>query len=148
MIHKINETSKSKSVKDDHVIDCILESEPLNEDLDTTYKSMDVFIFYMFKYKSSWCPNRRDSHDSKSCFFAHHMRDFRRPPEIFKYIAEDCEHLKNSSSETGWESCPKGLNCNKCHTTVERLYHPDKYKRVYCDRGRCNKSEICAFYHN
>jgi len=31
---------------------------------------------------------------------------------------------------------------------VERLYHPDKYKRVYCDRSRCNKSEICAFFHN
>ena len=44
--------------------------------------------------------------------------------------------------------CPDGILCNKCHTTVERLYHPDKYKRVNCDRGRCNKSQICAFYHN
>ena len=24
--------------------------------------------------------------------------------------------------------CPNGILCNKCHTTVERLYHPDKYK--------------------
>ena len=23
----------------------------------------------------------------------------------------------------------------KCHTTVERLYHPDKYKRIFCDVG-------------
>jgi hypothetical protein len=32
-----------------------------------------------------------------------------------------------------WEKCEKGLKCNKCHTTVERLYHPDKYKRIFCD---------------
>jgi hypothetical protein len=98
--------------------------------------------------KLVWCPNRKDSHDSKSCIYAHHMRDFRRPPEIFKYSPEDCEFLSNSNSERGWEQCPNGLLCNKCHTTIERLYHPDKYKRIYCDRGRCNKSEICAFYHS
>ena len=102
----------------------------------------------MFRYKSCWCPNRQDSHDSKSCIYAHHMRDFRRPPEIFKYAPEDCEFLSNSNSDKGWELCPSGLLCNKCHTTIERLYHPDKYKRIYCDRSRCNKSEICAFYHS
>ena len=32
-----------------------------------------------------------------------------------------------------WDKCDKGLKCNKCHTTVERLYHPDKYKRIFCD---------------
>jgi hypothetical protein len=54
---------------------------------------MEAFTFYMFKYKSSWCPNKKDSHDSKSCIYAHHTRDFRRPPEIFKYLPEDCETL-------------------------------------------------------
>jgi hypothetical protein len=32
-----------------------------------------------------------------------------------------------------WDKCERGLKCNKCHTTVERLYHPDKYKRIFCD---------------
>jgi hypothetical protein len=32
-----------------------------------------------------------------------------------------------------WDKCENGLKCNKCHTTVERLYHPDKYKRIFCD---------------
>jgi hypothetical protein len=32
-----------------------------------------------------------------------------------------------------WDKCDKGLKCTKCHTTVERLYHPDKYKRIFCD---------------
>ncbi len=99
----------------------------------------------MFKYKTAWCPNKKDSHDSKSCIYAHHTRDFRRPPEIFRYQPEDCDTLVKG---VGWDKCEKGIMCNKCHTTVERLYHPDKYKRIYCDRQRCNKSEICAFYHN
>jgi len=73
------------------------------------------------------------------------MRDFRRPPDLFKYLPEDCETLIKG---VGWDKCEKGLKCNKCHTTVERLYHPDKYKRIFCDRSRCNKSEICAFYHS
>ena len=54
---------------------------------------MDLLIFYMFKYKTAWCPNKKDSHDSKSCIYAHHMRDFRRPPEYFKYSPDDCETL-------------------------------------------------------
>ena len=69
----------------------------------------------------------KDSHDSKSCIYAHHMRDFRRPPLLFKYSFDECETLTNG---TGWEKCPKGLKCDKAHTTVERLYHPDKYKRI------------------
>jgi hypothetical protein len=89
-----------------------------------------VLGFYMFRYKTSWCPNKKDSHDSKSCIYAHHTRDFRRPPDIFKYQPEDCETLIKG---IGWDKCDKGLKCNKCHTTVERLYHPDKYKRIFCD---------------
>lgn len=90
----------------------------------------------MFKYKTSWCPNKKDSHDSKGCNYAHHSRDFRRPPLFFMYAAEDCETLLQGIP---WEMCPNGLYCNKCHTTVERLYHPDKYKRILCDKLRCNQ---------
>ena len=99
----------------------------------------------MFFYKTSWCPTSKDSHDSKSCIYAHHLRDFRRPPDLFKYVPEDCETLQNG---IGWDQCQRGVKCNKCHSTVERLYHPEKYKRIECDRARCNKSDICAFYHN
>lgn len=98
----------------------------------------------MFFYKTSWCPTKKDSHDSKSCIYAHHTRDFRRPPDLFKYAPEDCETLQNGM---GWDYCKRGIKCAKCHTTVERLYHPDKYKRIECDRSRCNKMDICAFFH-
>jgi hypothetical protein len=127
------------------VPDCLLNFSALQADLESEYRQIEVFTFYMFKYKTSWCPNKKDSHDSKSCIYAHHTRDFRRPPDIFKYLAEDCDTLVKG---VGWDKCDKGLKCSKCHTTVERLYHPDKYKRIFCDRSRCNKSEICAFYHS
>ena len=39
----------------------------------------------------------------------------------------------NLIDEYRWDKCDKGIKCNKCHTTVERLYHPDKYKRIFCD---------------
>jgi hypothetical protein len=81
-------------IKDDYVPDCLMNFEALHENLDELYAGgIEIFQFYMFKYKSSWCPNKKDSHDSKSCIYAHHTRDFRRPPDIFKYLAEDCETL-------------------------------------------------------
>jgi hypothetical protein len=148
-IEKLNQKANAKSIKDDFVLESLLEAKPFKENLNMIYKTLEVFTFYMFRYKSCWCPNRKQSHDSKSCIFAHHMRDFRRPPEIFNYSSEDCEiAMSNRESEFSWELCPNGLLCDKSHTTVERLYHPDKYKRINCDRSRCNKSEICAFYHN
>jgi hypothetical protein len=81
-------------IKDDYVPECLLDFQPLQENLEGMYKDgMEVFTFYMFKYKSSWCPNKKDSHDSKSCIYAHHTRDFRRPPDVFSYAPEDCETL-------------------------------------------------------
>ncbi len=145
-IEAINRNFHNKSVKDDSVPACLLSCKELNEDLNGLLREgISSFTFYMFKYKTAWCPNKKDSHDSKSCVFAHHLRDFRRPPDLFKYQPEDCETLIKG---LGWDKCPNGVLCPKCHTTVERLYHPDKYKRIYCDRSRCNKTDICAFFHN
>ena len=79
---------ENKSIKDDYVPDCLLNFNPLVQSLDTFYTGEGgegILGFYMFRYKTSWCPNKKDSHDSKSCIYAHHTRDFRRPPDIFKY---------------------------------------------------------------
>ena len=103
-IEQINRNFQNKSItiswdltllgiKDDYVPDCLLTFPYLNSALELEYQKVEVFTFYMFKYKSSWCPNKKDSHDSKSCIYAHHTRDFRRPPELFKYLPEDCETL-------------------------------------------------------
>jgi len=78
-------------VKDDTIPECLEKCPSLNADLEAVYDEMDPFSFYMFKYKTAWCPNKKDSHDSKSCIYAHHMRDFRRPPDLFRYDPDDCE---------------------------------------------------------
>ena len=145
LIETMNKNFQNKSIKDDFVPKCLLQFSYLNKRLTEIYAKEERYVFYMFFYKTSWCPTKKDSHDSKSCIYAHHTRDFRRPADLFKYAPEDCETLQNS---LGWDYCERGIKCGKCHTTVERLYHPDKYKRIECDRSRCNKMDICAFYHN
>ena len=53
----------------------------------------------------------------------------RRPPDKYQYNAEDCPCLLNSTAE----ECAHGKMCENCHTTVERLYHPVKYKTLACE---------------
>ena len=84
---------KLLGIKDDYVPDCLLDFAYLKCDLHYVYRELGAYTFYMFKYKTAWCPNKKDSHDSKSCIYAHHTRDFRRPPELFRYAAEDCDTL-------------------------------------------------------
>lgn len=143
-VESTNKSFQNKCIKDDFVPECLLNCSFLNNPLNQLYQRDDHYLFYMFFYKTSWCPHKRDSHDSKGCIYAHHMRDFRRPPDYFSYEPGDCETFQ---SGIGWDLCPRGLKCPKSHTSVERLYHPDKYKRVPCDNKRCNKLEICAFFH-
>lgn len=93
MHYSDNSVTLSLGIKDDYVPDCLLDFQFLQSDLRKVFREVEMYTFYMFKYKTSWCPNKKDSHDSKSCIFAHHLRDFRRPPELFRYQAEDCESL-------------------------------------------------------
>ena len=90
-IESINRNIQNKSIKDDFVPQCLMDHRLLNQNLTQLLEQEDRYAFFMFNYKTSWCPNKKDNHDSKSCVFAHHMRDFRRPPMLFKYNAEDCE---------------------------------------------------------
>ena len=99
-IETINRNFQNKSIKDDFVPKCLLNFNPLNKNLADLYQKEERYIFFMFYYKTSWCPTKKDSHDSKSCNYAHHTRDFRRPPDIFKYAPEDCETLING---VGWD---------------------------------------------
>lgn len=72
----------------------MLKALPFNENLDHLHNTFETNTFYMFKYKTCWCPNLAIAHDFKKCIYAHHMRDFRRPPEIFNYSQEECEHTQ------------------------------------------------------
>lgn len=86
-IERINKKLQSKNIKDDFVLDCLLKAPELNQNLRRMKEKMNPLTFYMYRYKTSWCPDMKDSHDSKTCIFAHNMRDLRRPPEIFQYTS-------------------------------------------------------------
>lgn len=82
-------------------------------------------------------------HNHKHCPFFHSAKDRRRIPGC--YTADRCEEGEN-------EVCAQGDSCQKSHSMVERLYHPDKYKTKYCIKfpnrlSECEYGEYCCFAH-
>jgi hypothetical protein len=45
-------------------------------------KDQDFFIFH---YKTLWCPYNYIQHDRSKCFYAHNWQDFRRKPTEYLY---------------------------------------------------------------
>lgn len=99
------------------------------EDLIKQQMVMEPDMFYMYRYKTAYCPQKNVKHDWSQCIYAHRPQDFRRQPDQYVYFPDDC---KNFSSEQE-ESCPLGFKCKFAHSTYERLYHPLKYKTNPCD---------------
>jgi len=104
--------------------------------------------FFMYRYKTGYCPEIANKHDWTTCIYAHRFTDYRRPPDKFGYSPEDCAKLRIETGE-----CPEGDNCGFAHSTAERLYHPLKYKTSPCDCFKkmlpsCKRGQYCAFYHN
>jgi len=113
-----------------------------------TPKSKHSDSFFMYRYKTSYCPNIANKHDWTLCIYAHRFTDYRRPPDLFDYSPDECQRI---NLETG--ECPEGDNCKFSHSTAERLYHPLKYKTNPCDCFKkmmsiCKRGQNCAFYHN
>ena len=69
------------------------ESELSVEMIEKYEVDMD---FYMFHFKTVWCPYREDDHDRKACVYAHNWQDYRRKPSIFQYSSKMCPHWSTS----------------------------------------------------
>jgi len=67
---------------------------------------MDHNLFYMYKYKTQYCPQKNIKHDWSICIYAHRPSDFRRPPDKYLYFHDDCKNQSNDSDE-----CPLGFKC-------------------------------------
>ena len=111
-------------------------------------KGQEKDLFYMYKYKTAYCPYMSKKHDWTLCNYAHRFTDYRRPLNKFDYSPEECKKI---DLEIG--QCPDGDTCKYSHSTVERLYHPLKYKTNPCDCLRsdeikCKRGKNCAFYHS
>lgn len=44
--------------------------------------------FYMFHFKTVWCPFSDKEHQRDQCLYAHNWQDFRRAPFIFDYTKD------------------------------------------------------------
>ena len=101
----------------------------LAEDLEHLQQTMDPEMFYMYRYKTAYCPQKNVKHEWAQCIYAHKPQDYRRPPDCYKYWPDDCKSFLQAQDE----GCPLGFKCKYAHSTFERLYHPLKYKTNHCD---------------
>eukprot|EP00347_Sterkiella_histriomuscorum_P013839 403363168 len=120
------------------------------DDLQSLRQTLDPDMFYIYRYKTAYCPQKNVKHDWAQCIYAHKPQDFRRPPDQYSYWPDDCKSFLADQEE----GCPLGFKCKHSHSTFERLYHPLKYKTNPCDqnfksqRKQCKRGEMCAFYHD
>lgn len=41
--------------------------------------------FYLFHFKTIWCPDGDSQHAKETCVFAHNWQDYRRKPSLYSY---------------------------------------------------------------
>lgn len=126
--------------------------------------------FFMYKYKTRWCPVGVQ-HEWHTCVYAHNYQDARRPVSI-GYGARLCPYWSKKDTGAGYsQRCPLGLRCPYSHGAKEQLYHPHYFKTVVCRdlRGKapgkgagaqamqhageggaqaCPRQRLCAFFHS
>jgi len=106
--------------------------------------------FYMFHFKTVWCPFNLTQHDKALCVYAHNWQDYRRKPHLHSYEPTPCPNWKSTDFILNYEDgCPFKEKCNKCHGWKEHEYHPLNYKVKPCPAGKsCQKGRDCPHYHN
>jgi hypothetical protein len=121
--------------------------------LESSKKKLDPILFYMYRFKTVMCPKINTKHDWSHCIYAHRTQDFRRPADLYYYLPHDCPHTCPDNQTHFHEGCPDGKSCKFCHSKLERLYHPHRYKTSPCEclkskNKTCKRGDHCAFYHS
>lgn len=105
--------------------------------------------FYMFHYKTIWCPFNLTQHDKALCVYAHNWQDYRRKPQAYSYDPLPCPNWKSTDFIVNYEDgCPLKEKCSKCHGWKELEYHPLNYKTKHCPSKNCVKGRDCPHYHH
>ena len=124
------------------------ESELTVPQLDKMERDSD---FYMFHFKTAWCPFSDKEHQRDQCVYAHNWQDYRRPPHVFEYSNSKCQSWETKkNTRTYGDGCRLEYRCGQCHGCKELEYHPACYKTSECRipvGGSCRKSH-CPFYHS
>ena len=116
--------------------------------LEESFYEMANDTFFMYRYKTLYCPHSTVKHDWNACLYAHWAYDYRRPPDVYCYISEMCPLVAPDRGGV----CKNGGKCGYSHSPLEKLYHPSRYKVFPCESLRknspCTRKYCCAFYHN
>ena len=106
--------------------------------------------FYMFHYKTVWCPFNLSNHNKAKCVYAHNLQDFRRKPNEYTYNETACPNWSCSSFIKKLEDgCSKGNSCMHSHGWKEAEFHPLSYKTRPClNEDSCPRGNDCPFYHS
>lgn len=105
--------------------------------------------FFLFKYKTQFCPFSHIPHNRSNCIYAHNWQDLRRNPYDHPIEPHQCTKWRQKQFLRFYsEGCPEGSKCYFCHGWKEYEYHPLTYKVVECTSGEsCQKEIDCPYYH-
>lgn len=106
--------------------------------------------FFIFLYKTIWCPFSFFQHDKNLCVYAHNFQDFRRKPINNKYTNSLCSTWNECTRINNYQDgCPNDTNCEKSHGWFEFQFHPLNYKTKECEnKNECQCKVNCPFYHD
>lgn len=119
--------------------------------IDLLHKMQQDSDFYIFHFKTVWCPFNDDSknHHRERCEYAHNWQDFRRKPDIFDYTDNFCSRWsKNKEIKVYSDGCELEYGCKHAHGWKEVFYHHKNYKTSRCDSGQKCSRVHCPNYHN
>ena len=89
--------------------------------------------FYMFYYKTEFCPFNLTEHDKALCVYAHNLQDYRRNPSTYDYGPIACFNWKLKDYIYNYDQgCENGIHCGMCHGWKELQYHPMFYHTKKC----------------
>ncbi|EGR32430.1 zinc finger ccch type domain protein, partial [Ichthyophthirius multifiliis] len=104
-------------------------------------------IFYIYFYKTVWCPNT-EQHERSECVYMHNVQDFRRDPKKIKLQNLQCQNWSKENITKYIEGgCQNLQECKQCHGWKEFDYHPLAYKTKPCLDQNCQQLN-CYLYHN
>lgn len=106
--------------------------------------------FFMFHYKTQWCPYNLAYHDKALCVYAHNLQDFRRKPNLYSYEPTACPNWNVKKFIYEYQDgCPQSSDCKYCHGWKELEFHPLVYKTKPCNSvSKCKKNLDCPNFHN
>jgi hypothetical protein len=105
--------------------------------------------FYLFHFKTVWCPYNETNHKRDECVYAHNWQDYRRKPHLYGYDKDQCSNWHTRSFISVYsDGCHSQYNCQHSHGWKEQEYHPYNYKTNPCKQGEGCRKNHCPYIHS